>query len=124
MGVPRRQLNNRACKLRLTLDWAGQGESEVMRRTGWWVGAVAGAWVLGVGTAGAVDLPPGPNRELVLNTCQACHGLEMIVESNETREVWNTLLDSMTSYGLKVSPEDRAKILDYLATALGPKPAP
>jgi hypothetical protein len=32
------------------------------------------------------------------------------------------LLDSMTSYGLRASPEDRAKILDYLATALGPKP--
>ena len=28
----------------------------------------------------------------------------------------------MTSYGLRVSPEDRAKILDYLVTALGPKP--
>jgi len=94
-----------------------------MRTTGLLLSAVAGASVLGVSAAGAVDLPPGPNRELVLNTCQACHGLEMIVESNETREVWNTLLDSMTSYGLKVSPEDRAKILDYLSTTFGPKPA-
>jgi hypothetical protein len=33
------------------------------------------------------------------------------------------LLDAMTSYGLRVSPQDRAKILDYLSTALGPKPA-
>jgi hypothetical protein len=95
-----------------------------MRGIELWLGAVAGASLFGMSAAGAVDLPPGPNRELVLQTCQACHGLEMIVESNETREVWNTLLDSMTSYGLKVSPEDRAKILDYLATAQGPKPAP
>ena len=92
-----------------------------MRNAGLWLGAVAGASVLGMGAAWAVDLPPGPNRDLVLNTCQACHGLEMIVESNETREVWNTLLDSMTSYGLKVTPEERGKILDYLSTALGPK---
>jgi hypothetical protein len=94
-----------------------------MRRTGLLLGAVGVVSVLGASTAGAVDLPPGPNRELVLNTCQACHTLDMVVESNETREVWNTLLDSMTSYGLNVSPEDRAKILDYLSIALGPKPA-
>jgi mono/diheme cytochrome c family protein len=80
--------------------------------------------MLGVSGAGAVDLPPGPNRELVLRECQACHGLEMFADDHETREVWNTLLDAMTSYGLRVSPEDRARILDYLATALGPKPAP
>jgi hypothetical protein len=30
----------------------------------------------------------------------------------------------MTGYGLSVTPEDRTKILDYLATALGPKDAP
>jgi competence protein ComEA len=87
-----------------------------------WLGIVAGALSFGTGAVAAPELPPGPNRELVLRECQACHGLDMIVVSNETREVWNVLLDSMTSYGLHVSPEDRAKILDYLATALGPKP--
>jgi competence protein ComEA len=92
-----------------------------MRRAGMGLGVIAGGLLLGISGAGAVDLPPGPNRELVLRECQACHGLEMIVESNETREVWDTLLNSMTSYGLKVSAEDRAKILDYLSTALGPK---
>ena len=71
--------------------------------------------------AQAAELPPGPNRELVARACQACHNLDAVVASNETRETWNTLLDSMTSYGLRVSPEDRAQILDYLATALGPK---
>jgi mono/diheme cytochrome c family protein len=78
-------------------------------------------FMLGAG-AQAAELPPGPNRELVARECQACHNLDAVVASNETRETWNTLLDSMTSYGLRVSPEDRAKILDYLATALGPKP--
>ncbi len=81
----------------------------------------AGLLVLGSGVAGAAELPPGPNRELVAHTCTACHDLDMVAASNETREVWNTLLDSMTSYGLKVTPEDRAKILEYLVTALGPR---
>jgi competence protein ComEA len=94
-----------------------------MRRVGVRLG-VAGGLMLGMSGAGAADLPPGPNRELVLRECQACHDLERIADSNETREIWNTLLDAMTSYGLRVSPEDRAKILDYLSTALGPKPVP
>ena len=87
---------------------------------GW--GVVCGL-ALGVSGAGALELPPGPNRDLVVRECQACHSLDMVAASNETKEVWNTLLDSMTSYGLRVSPQDRAKILDYLSTALGPKPA-
>jgi hypothetical protein len=88
---------------------------------GW--GVVCGL-ALGVSGAGASDLPPGPNRDLVARECQACHDLDRVADSNETKEVWNNLLDAMTSYGLRVSPEDRAKILDYLLTTLGPKPAP
>jgi hypothetical protein len=82
---------------------------------------VLGAGLFVSGPAGATELPPGPNREFVARTCTTCHDIEMVAISNETRETWNTLLDSMTSYGLRVSPEDRAKIIDYLATALGPK---
>jgi hypothetical protein len=92
-----------------------------MRAVGVVWGVVCGL-ALGVSGARALDLPPGPNRDLVVRECQACHSLDMVAVSNETKEVWNTLLDSMTSYGLRVSPEDRAKILDYLSTALGPKP--
>jgi hypothetical protein len=89
------------------------------RRSSGALGAVF--FVLGA-AAQAAELPPGPNRELVARECQACHDLDAVVASSGTRETWNTLLDSMTSYGLRASPEDRAKILDYLATALGPKP--
>jgi hypothetical protein len=94
-----------------------------MRAVGVGWGVVCGL-ALGVSGAGALEVPPGPNRDLVARECQACHSLDMVAASNETKEVWNTLLDSMTSYGLRVSSEDRAKILDYLTTALGPKPAP
>jgi competence protein ComEA len=85
---------------------------------------VVGGLVLGISAAGAIDLPPGPNRELVVRECQACHSLDMVAATNESREIWTNLLNAMTSYGLRVSDEDRAKILDYLSTALGPKPAP
>jgi hypothetical protein len=95
-----------------------------MRGAGLLFAVVVGLFVAGVAPAPAAELPPGPNRDLVAHTCTACHDIDMVVASNETRETWNILLDSMTSYGLRVSPEERAKILEYLVTALGPKPTP
>jgi hypothetical protein len=71
--------------------------------------------------AQAVELPPGPNRELVSRECQACHDAGMFVDGRRDRESWNSVIDEMVSYGMRVDPEQRAKILDYLATALRPQ---
>jgi hypothetical protein len=88
---------------------------------------VLGATVLMLGTAAAqgVVLPAGPNREVVSRECQACHDLDMVVGSTGlTREGWNGILDEMTSYGLHVTPQERAQILEYLSTYLGSPSAP
>ena len=37
-----------------------------------------------------------------------------------SRDDWNGAIEEMASYGLKVTPEERNQILDYLATYLGP----
>lgn len=77
------------------------------------------------GAAGSSELPPGPSRDLVYATCQTCHGLETLNESAGIgRDEWNSVLSSMQQYGLQVTPENRKKILDYLATYLGPHPPP
>lgn len=79
---------------------------------------------LGPFPVAAAELPPGPNRDLVARECQACHDIDMVVHAaGASREAWNGALDAMAAYGLSVTPEDRAKILDYLATALGPPAA-
>ena len=71
------------------------------------------------------DIPPGPNRDLVYGKCRTCHDLQYLVESaGVPRSTWNDLLDSMKQYGLELPKDDRAKILDYLATYLGPNPPP
>ena len=45
----------------------------------------------------------------------------MVIDAaGASRDDWNGALEAMTGYGLSVTPDDRAKILDYLATALGP----
>jgi mono/diheme cytochrome c family protein len=93
-----------------------------MRGARLWLGSLGIAvFTLGTAAVQATELPAGANRDLVARECQACHDLDRVVDTHESREIWINLLDAMTSYGLQVSPEDRAKILDYLVTALGPQ---
>jgi hypothetical protein len=64
-------------------------------------------------------MPEGPNRTLVARMCTACHDLGNIVGTvGRSREGWDSKIDEMQSYGMRVTPEERALILDYLATYL------
>jgi hypothetical protein len=88
---------------------------------------VLGASALALGTAGAqrMELPAGPNRDVVFHECQECHDLGMVIAAaGQSREGWNSTIDEMISFGMRVDAADRAKILDYLSTFLGPKSAP
>jgi hypothetical protein len=83
--------------------------------------AVAAAWVWPA-VAVAVELPAGPNRDAVVQACGACHDLDMVYEAaGQTREGWNGTIEEMTGYGLKLSPDERAQILEYLTSFLGPE---
>src|SRR5579872_5586498 len=75
------------------------------------------------GAAEMTELPAGPDRELVSRTCQSCHDLQMVFDAAGIgRDVWDATLDQMAANGMALSAEDRAKILDYLSTYLGPSP--
>jgi hypothetical protein len=66
-------------------------------------------------------MPEGPNREFVSKVCSECHALSNLYSTvGRTREGWTRVIEDMTRYGLKVTPEERTRILDYLATAMGP----
>jgi hypothetical protein len=81
--------------------------------------------MLGAAAAQRADLPVGPDRDVVSRACQACHDLSMVVAAaGLSREGWNATIDEMISYGMRVAPEDRAKILDYLSGYLGSLSAP
>jgi hypothetical protein len=76
------------------------------------------------GAAELTELPEGPNRELVAKVCQSCHDLQMVFDAaGFGRRDWNSALEEMTANGMNISADDRDKILDYLATFLGPAPS-
>lgn len=78
-----------------------------------------------LGRAIAADLPAGPNRPIVFAHCQTCHSLDYLTNSRGLdRSQWESVIDSMGRLGLpKMADEERDKLLDYLATYLGPKNA-
>lgn len=76
-------------------------------------------------SASLSELPNGPDRELVSKVCQSCHDLQLVFDAaGNSREEWNMALDEMTANGMNISADERAKIIDYLSTYLGPSPAP
>lgn len=81
--------------------------------------------MLGTAAPQRADLPAGPDRDVVSRACQACHDLSMVVAAaGLTRDGWNSTIEEMISYGMRVEADERAKILDYLSNYLGSSSAP
>jgi hypothetical protein len=80
--------------------------------------------VLSAQAASAQDdprMPAGPNRDLVFRRCTTCHDIGNLVSTaGRSRQRWDEKIEDMVFYGLKVTPDERALILDYLATYLPP----
>jgi hypothetical protein len=66
-------------------------------------------------------LPEGPNRDLVARKCGPCHPLSNLTSTaGRNRERWNEKINDMVLFGLRITPEERTLVLDYLATYLPP----
>jgi hypothetical protein len=78
--------------------------------------------MIGAAASQRADLPAGPNRDVVSRACQTCHDLSMVIAATGlTREGWDATIEEMVSYGMRIDREERAKILAYLSTYLGPR---
>jgi mono/diheme cytochrome c family protein len=85
----------------------------------------AALWASAAPAAQRIKLPEGPGRDLIYGHCQTCHDLQSVADSAGIRRgAWDAVLDNMKGFGLRVSDDQRARILDYLATYLGPNPPP
>jgi len=87
--------------------------------------ALATGWMTEAAAGSRIELPEGPNRDLVYGKCRTCHDLQYVKDSAGLDQYsWGGLLDSMKDFGLKLTDQQRSEILGYLATYLGPNPPP
>jgi len=72
---------------------------------------------------GIEDFPEGKGREETANMCAACHSGRIVSQQGLSRPQWDETLDVMTERHKmpKLKGEERALILEYLATAFPPK---
>jgi hypothetical protein len=94
------------------------------------LGATFGALLLGSAVLGGcpaiaqddIDrLPEGPNRDVVARKCGLCHPLSNLTSTaGRSRDRWNEKINDMVIFGLKITPDERSIVLDYLATYLPP----
>ena len=73
----------------------------------------------GVSAQDANPLPRDRDQQMVTGRCIICHSLEMIAQQRQTREEWAVIVDRMVTYGMPVQPDERERILSYLAKYLG-----
>ena len=71
--------------------------------------------------ADKLNLPPGPNRDLLIQNCLACHSDRLIVQNRMTRKQWDEKITWMqkTQNLWPLAKEIREKTLDYLESVLG-----
>jgi len=71
-----------------------------------------------------VDLPRGAVRQVILNDCTACHGIDDYAYYAMDRAGWQKLIESMKQKGAVVSDEDQSILLDWLVIKFGPDSKP
>jgi len=73
----------------------------------------------------AVVLPDGDAKELISDTCSACHSLSNITNSQgHTPEEWKTTVAMMLNVGAAVPPEKVDTVTNYLIKNFPAKPGP
>jgi cytochrome c5 len=66
-----------------------------------------------------VDLPRGPVRQVILDSCTACHGIDDYAYYAMDRAGWQKIVDRMKEKGAVISDENQSILLDWLSTKFG-----
>jgi competence protein ComEA len=72
------------------------------------------------GIAQSLKLPDGAGKEATEKVCGMCHGAELVLGRQETRETWSAIVDDMIQRGASGSEEEFYQVVDYLAKNFSP----
>lgn len=70
------------------------------------------------------DLPKGPERQVILDSCTACHGIDDYAYYALDRAGWQKLVGTMKEKGAVIADDKEAVLLDWLVTKFGPDSKP
>jgi cytochrome c5 len=65
-------------------------------------------------------LPPGDGRDIVSVACSQCHYLGTIAKIRDGAPGWRMYVSNMVLRGAQLTPAEVDKVVNYLATNLGP----
>jgi mono/diheme cytochrome c family protein len=75
-----------------------------------------------LGDESQVQLREGPGKDLVVANCAICHSLDYVPMNSRflDRKGWEGTVNKMVkAFGAPITPEDAAKIVDYLTAQYG-----
>ena len=72
------------------------------------------------GMAQGLKMPDGPGKETTQRVCGSCHGAELVIGRQESRETWGAVVDDMIQRGATGTQEEFYDVVDYLATNFSP----
>jgi cytochrome c5 len=91
---------------------------------------IASAWFSVAQAQGAAPAPApaaasgefvdAPEKPIVQKTCTACHVASQVTSQSKSADQWSETVEKMISYGAKVSDDEFATIVTYLAKHYGP----
>ena len=64
---------------------------------------------------GQSELPDGPGKAIVQQSCVQCHALSNITRAGYSRTGWQNIVASMRNNGAQVSDDQVGTLVDYLA---------
>jgi competence protein ComEA len=65
--------------------------------------------------AQTLKLPEAPGKATTQKVCGSCHGAEIMVGRQESREGWGGIIEDMIQRGAQGSEDEFLEVLDYLS---------
>ena len=83
------------------------------------IGALGAAFCC-LAAAQSLQLPDGAGKAVTQRVCGSCHGAELVLGRQETRETWAAIIDDMIQRGASGTEDEFYTIVDYLSTNFSP----
>jgi competence protein ComEA len=73
-------------------------------------------WGAQMVSAQSVKLPEGAGKATTQKVCGSCHGAELVIGRQESREAWGAIVEDMIQRGATGTEDEFFEVVDYLAT--------